>query len=181
LWPVKSRPNSGANRKTLNAPAASGTTPTIARIVPPVPPIAIPATISAPAASGGWLRSILARTVIGAYRRRADLRTADPAELDILISDVADAETVAAAAEDELALRAALRSLAPADRIALVLHDAERWPASEVAELLDVGTEAAHKRIQLARTRLISALSDPASPVVTPRPRSLPRRPHACA
>jgi DNA-directed RNA polymerase specialized sigma24 family protein len=165
----------------LNAPAASGTTPTIARIVPPVPPIAIPATISAPAASGGWLRSILARTVIGAYRRRADLRTADPAELDILISDVADAETVAAAAEDELALRAALRSLAPADRIALVLHDAERWPASEVAELLDVGTEAAHKRIQLARTRLISALSDPASPVVTPRPRSLPRRPRACA
>jgi hypothetical protein len=49
-----------------------------------------------------------------------------------------------------------------------VLHDAEDWPASEVAQLLDVGTEAAHKRIQRARTRLISALADPASPTLTP-------------
>ena len=121
-----------------------------------------------PAASGGWLRSILARTVIDAHRRRADLRTADPSELDRLIPDVGDAATVAAAAEDELALRAALRRLAPADRIALVLHDAEGWPASEVAELLDVGTDAAHKRIQRARTRLISALADPASATLTP-------------
>jgi RNA polymerase sigma-70 factor, ECF subfamily len=121
-----------------------------------------------PAASGGWLRSILARTVIDSHRRRADLTTADPQVLDLLIPDVEDAATVMAAAEDELALRAALRRLAPADRIALVLHDAERWPASEVAELLDVGTEAAHKRIQRARTRLISALADPASPTLTP-------------
>jgi len=121
-----------------------------------------------PAASGGWLRSILARAVIDAHRRRADLTTADPQVLDLLIPDVEDAVTVMAAAEDDLALRAALRRLAPADRIALVLHDAEGWPASDVAELLDVGTEAAHKRIQRARTRLISALADPASPTLAP-------------
>ncbi len=121
-----------------------------------------------PAASGAWLRSILARTVIDAQRRRAALRTADPTQLDMLIPDVADAGTVAAAAEDELALRAALRRLAPADRIALVLHDAEGWSASEVAEVLDVGTEAAHKRIQRARTRLIAALADPVSTALTP-------------
>ena len=121
-----------------------------------------------PAASGGWLRSILARTVTDAHRRRADPTTADPQALDLLIPDVEDAATVLAAAEDELALRAALHRLAPADRIALVLHDTERWPASELAQLLDVGTEAAHKRIQRARTRLISALADPASPTLAP-------------
>jgi RNA polymerase sigma factor (sigma-70 family) len=121
-----------------------------------------------PAASVGWLRSILARTVIDAHRRRADLTTADPQVLDLLIPDVEDAATVVAGAEDDLALRAALRRLAPADRIALVLHDAEGWPATEVAELLDVGTDAAHKRIQRARTRLIAALADPVSPTLTP-------------
>lgn len=49
-----------------------------------------------------------------------------------------------------------------------MLHDAEDWPASEVAQLLDVGTEAAHKRIQRARTRLITALADPAFPTLAP-------------
>jgi DNA-directed RNA polymerase specialized sigma24 family protein len=46
-----------------------------------------------PAASGGWLRSILARTVIDAHRGRADLTTAAPSELDLLIPDVEDAAT----------------------------------------------------------------------------------------
>jgi RNA polymerase sigma-70 factor (ECF subfamily) len=132
-----------------------------------------------PAAAGGWLRSILARTVIDAHRRRADLTTSAPSELDRLIPDVEDAATVASAAEDELALRAALRKLAPADRIALVLHDAEGWPASDVAELLDVRTDTAHKRIQRARTP-ISALANPASPALTP-PASICRNARAHA
>jgi DNA-directed RNA polymerase specialized sigma24 family protein len=40
-----------------------------------------------PAASGGWLRSILAGTVIDCHRRRADLTTADPQVLDLLIPE----------------------------------------------------------------------------------------------
>jgi DNA-directed RNA polymerase specialized sigma24 family protein len=79
------------------------------------------------------------------------------------------------------ALRAALRRLAPADRIALVLHDAEAWAASEAVELLDVWTEAAHKRIQRARTRLISALARPGVTGGHPAGVRLPRRTHACA
>jgi putative transposase len=47
LWPVKSRPSSSANRQTSSAPAAGGPTPTTARIVPPLPPIASPGLISA--------------------------------------------------------------------------------------------------------------------------------------
>jgi RNA polymerase sigma-70 factor (ECF subfamily) len=121
-----------------------------------------------PAAAGGWLRSILARNVVDAHRRRVDLTTADPDELDMLIPDLDDPAAVVAAAEAELTLRAALRKLAPADRIALVLHDAEGWPATQLAELLDVRTDAAHKRIQRARTRLISALADSEAPTLTP-------------
>jgi RNA polymerase sigma-70 factor (ECF subfamily) len=83
--------------------------------------------------------------------------------------DVDDPATVLAAAEDELSLRAALRGLVPADRIAIVLHDAEGWPAAEVGQLLGVGTEAAHKRVQRARARLVAALAEPHSPARRPR------------
>jgi hypothetical protein len=51
LRPRKAAPTSGANRRTSNAPAASGTTPTTAMIVPPVAPIAIPPAIGAPPAT----------------------------------------------------------------------------------------------------------------------------------
>ncbi len=121
-----------------------------------------------PDAAGGWLRRILARRIVDAHRRRADFPVGSPEELDSLIPDVEDPSLVLAAAEDERALRAALRELMPADRIAIVLHDAEGWPAAEVGQLLGVGTEAAHKRVQRARARLIAALAAPHSPAGRP-------------
>jgi hypothetical protein len=110
-------------------------------------------------AAGGWLRSILARSVVDAHRRLAELPAGDVDELDALIPDIEDPAAVLAAAEEEMTLRAALRTLAPADRVAVVLHDAEDWPAAQLAELLGVGADAAHKRVQRARTRLIAALA----------------------
>jgi len=107
--------------------------------------------IREPDASGGWLRRILARRIVDAHRRRADLSVGAAEEFDSLIPDVEDPARVVAAAEDERMLRAALRELTPADRIAIVLHDAEGRPAAEVGRLPDVGTEAAHKRVQRAR------------------------------
>jgi RNA polymerase sigma-70 factor (ECF subfamily) len=121
-----------------------------------------------PGAAGGWLRRILVRRVVDAHRRRADLPAGAPDELEGVMPDVDDPATVLAAAEDGLALRAALRGLVPADRIAIVLHDAEGWPAAEVGELLGVGTEAAHKRVQRARARLVAALAGPHSPARPP-------------
>jgi len=112
-------------------------------------------------AAGGWLRRILARRIVDAHRRRADLPVGAPEEFDSLIPDVEDPAGVVAAAEDERVLRAALRELTPADRIAIVLHDAEGWPAAEVGQLLGVGTEAAHKRVQRARARLVATLAEP--------------------
>lgn len=64
------------------------------------------------AAAAGWLRSILARTVVDAHRRQSDLTTVDPRELDMLIPGVDDSASVVAAAEDDRALRAALRARA---------------------------------------------------------------------
>ena len=48
-----------------------------------------------------------------------------------------------------------------------MLHDAEGWPASEVAQVLDVGTRRPTSASS-ARTRLISAVADPVSPTLTP-------------
>ena len=121
-----------------------------------------------PDAAGGWLRRILARRIVDAHRRRADLPVGAPEEFDNLVPDVEDPALVVGAAEDERVLRAALRELMPADRIALVLHDAEAWPAGEVGELLGVGTEAAHKRVQRARARLLTTLAEPHSPARRP-------------
>jgi len=53
------------------------------------------------------------------------------------------------------------------DRVAVVLHDAEEWSAVELAELLGISTDAAHKRIQRARARLIGALARERNSVAT--------------
>jgi len=123
--------------------------------------------IREPDAGGGWLRRILARRIVDVHRRRADLPVGTAEDPDRLIPDVED-PAVVVAAEDERVLRAALRELTPADRIALVLHDAEEWPAAEVGQLLGVGTEAAHKRVQRARARLVATLAEPPGPARRP-------------
>jgi len=112
-----------------------------------------------PDATGGWLRRIVARRIVDVHRRRADLPVGAAEELDSLIPDVEDPAAVLAAAADERVLRAALRELTPTDRIAIVLHDAEEWPVAKVDELLGIATEAAHKRVQRARARLVATLA----------------------
>jgi RNA polymerase sigma factor (sigma-70 family) len=119
-------------------------------------------------ATGAWLRSILARTVIDRQRRRRDLPMGAPDALESMLPDVAEPSAVVEAAQDEQALRAALRRLSVEDRLAVILHDAEGWQASELAVLLDASTEAAHKRTQRARSRLVQVLAagapDPGCP-----------------
>lgn len=111
-------------------------------------------------AAGAWLRSILTRVVIDRQRRRRDVPAGAPDALESMLPDVAEPGAVIEAAQEESTLRAALRQLSVADRVAVVLADGEGWPAAEVAELLGVSTEAAFKRIQRARSRLVSALAE---------------------
>jgi RNA polymerase sigma-70 factor (ECF subfamily) len=116
-------------------------------------------------AAGAWLRSILARTVLDRQRRRRDLPAGAPDALESMLPDVADPKAVVEAAQDGDALRAALRQLSVEDRLAVVLHDGEGWQAAELARFLGASTEAAHKRIQRARSRLVQALAEgPPSP-----------------
>lgn len=110
-------------------------------------------------AAGAWLRSILTRAVIDRQRRRRDLPVGAPDSLESMLPDVAEPGAVIEAAEDESTLRAALRELSDADRLAVVLHDGEGWPAAEVAALLGASNEATFKRTQRARSRLVSALA----------------------
>ena len=115
-----------------------------------------------PAAASGWLRSILARRVIDRHRRQRETPAGDSVALEeLLLPDVADPAAMLAASESTAAMRAALRSLGSEDRIAVVLHDGEDWTASELAALLGISVEAAHKRVQRARVRLLTALAAP--------------------
>jgi RNA polymerase sigma factor (sigma-70 family) len=132
------------------------------------------------AAAGGWLRVILARSVVDAHRREAARAPRDVDLADVLIADVEDPAAVLEALEDDLAVRAALRELSGADRVAVVLHDAEGWPVAEIAVLLGVGSEAAHKRLQRARVRLIAVVGVARAVAVTePAPGCRDARAHA--
>ncbi|MGC9221768.1 MAG: sigma-70 family RNA polymerase sigma factor [Solirubrobacteraceae bacterium] len=113
-----------------------------------------------PAAAGAWLRSIVAHRAVDLQRRGRDrLVDFDEALEAPLLPDVHDPAAVIAAAEDHAAVRAALRSLSNADRLAVVLHDGEGWSAMEIAQLMQTSVEAAHKRIQRARVRLVTSLA----------------------
>jgi len=110
-------------------------------------------------AQGAWLQRILVRQVIARHRQAIAQAPTEIDRLELLLPDVEDPATALERAHDQAQLRAALRDLGAADRVALVLHDGEGWRAEEVAEILGVGTEAARKRIQRARGRLVVALA----------------------
>jgi RNA polymerase sigma-70 factor (ECF subfamily) len=102
-------------------------------------------------------------------------RTPDPAHIaDVLPADAwitpipdssvidLDADPAEVAAERDtirLAFISALQRLPPRQRAALVLCDVLRWPATEVADLLDTSTASVNSALQRARTTLESAPS----------------------
>lgn len=89
---------------------------------------------------------------------------ADTAVLDL---DADPAEVVAARDTIRLAFISALQLLAPRQRAALVLCDVLRWPAAEVAELLDTTTASVNSALQRARATLAAAPSAEPTPALT--------------
>jgi RNA polymerase sigma-70 factor (ECF subfamily) len=61
--------------------------------------------------------------------------------------------------EDREQLELGLRSLSPADRELLILRDLEGFTSPEVAELLELETEAVKSRLHRARLRFIANLT----------------------
>ena len=95
---------------------------------------------------GAWITPIPDATVI-------DL-TADPADV------AAERDTI------RLAFVGALQQLPATQRAALVLCDVLRWPAADVAELLDTSTASVNSALQRARATLAKApAAEPTSPL----------------
>jgi RNA polymerase sigma factor (sigma-70 family) len=108
---------------------------------------------------GGWLTTVVARVALNQLRARASRREdplddAPPARLHA----VADpAEEAVLADSVGLALLVVLDRLAPAERLAFVLHDLFDVPFDEIAPIVDRSPAAARQLASRARRRVRAA------------------------
>jgi RNA polymerase sigma-70 factor (ECF subfamily) len=108
---------------------------------------------------GGWLTTVVARVALNQLRARAGRREdplddAPPARLHA----VADpAEEAVLADSVGLALLVVLDQLAPAERLAFVLHDLFDVPFDEIAPIVDRSPAAARQLASRARRRVRGA------------------------
>lgn len=114
---------------------------------------------------GGWLTTVVSRVCLDMLRsrasRREELTDTQPAELVGDPDAVVDPEREALLA-DSLgpALLVVLDTLAPAERLAFVLHDLFAVPFDEVATIVGRSPEAARQLASRARRRVQGAASD---------------------
>jgi RNA polymerase sigma-70 factor (TIGR02960 family) len=102
-----------------------------------------------------------------------EVRWLQPAPDSLLSATTSDPATVVAARETmRLAFVAALQILPPRQRAVLILRDVLRWPAAEVAALLDLSVAAVNSALQRAHARL-PADSDALAPPSEQRQREL--------
>lgn len=116
---------------------------------------------------GGWLTTVVGRVCLDQLRARTSRRedALDTHVADPIVSreDVIDPEQEALLAESVgLALLVVLDRLAPAERIAFVLHDLFDVPFEEIAPIVGRSPTAARQLASRARRRVrgTSALSD---------------------
>jgi RNA polymerase sigma-70 factor (ECF subfamily) len=111
---------------------------------------------------GGWLTTVTARVCLNMLRSR---RTKREQPLDVHVPDpiVQRAESVEPEHEAVLAdsvglaLLVVLETLAPAERLAFVLHDMFAVPFDEIAEMVDRSPEATRQLASRARRRVQGA------------------------
>ena len=110
---------------------------------------------------GGWLTTVVARVCLNMLRSRSTRREEplDPPGRDIAgRDDEADPEHEAVLADSVgLALLVVLDTLAPAERLAFVLHDMFAVPFDEIATILDRSPAAARQMASRARARVQGA------------------------
>ncbi|PDT20810.1 sigma-70 family RNA polymerase sigma factor [Rhizobium hidalgonense] len=106
---------------------------------------------------GGWLTTVVARICLDMLRTRKTRRE-EPLEMPIhaVIADPAnDPERAAAFAESVgLALLVVLQTLAPAERVAFVLHDMFDLPFDEIASIIGRSSAATRQLASRARRRV---------------------------
>src|ERR671912_511287 len=108
---------------------------------------------------GGWLTTVVGRVCLNMLRSRGSRREEPLAAHvpDPIVSrdDVFDPEHDALLADSVgLALLVVLETLAPAERLAFVLHDIFAVPFDEIAPIVDRSPEAARQLASRARRRV---------------------------
>jgi RNA polymerase sigma factor (sigma-70 family) len=123
---------------------------------------------------GGWLTTVVARValnMLSARKAKREMplegRLPDPV---VSTDDAVDPEQEALIADSVgLALLVVLETLAPAERLAFVLHDMFAVPFDEIARIVDRSPEAARKLASRARRRVQGETSVPDADLATQR------------
>jgi RNA polymerase sigma-70 factor (ECF subfamily) len=106
---------------------------------------------------GGWLTTVTARICLDHLRARM-LRPEEPLDDTELSGDLGDPEEAAVLADSVgVALLVVLDTLAPAERLAFVLHDLFNVPFREIAAVVNRSPEAAKMLASRARRRIRTA------------------------
>lgn len=111
---------------------------------------------------GGWLTTVVARVCLDQLRSRAARREAPmdsyvPDPIVSLEGEGNPEEEALVADSVGLALLVVLETLAPAERLALVLHDVFGVPFEEIGAMVDRSPEAARQLASRARRRVQGA------------------------
>jgi RNA polymerase sigma-70 factor (ECF subfamily) len=115
---------------------------------------------------GGWLTTVVARVSLNVLRSRGvrreeplDVHVPDPV---VSAADGVDPEHEALLADSVgLALLTVLETLAPAERLAFVLHDMFGVPFDDIAAIVDRSPEAARQLASRARRRVRGSAPTP--------------------
>jgi RNA polymerase sigma-70 factor (ECF subfamily) len=122
---------------------------------------------------GGWLTTVVARVCLDMLRSRTSRREEPMGERvpePAADRDGADPEQQAVLAEGiGLALLVVLDTLAPAERVAFVLHDLFAVPFDQIAPVVGRSPSAAKMLASRARRRVQGAAPDPAADLVRQR------------
>jgi RNA polymerase sigma-70 factor (ECF subfamily) len=111
---------------------------------------------------GGWLTTVVARVCLDMLRARKSRREESIARVpDPIVSRADPANEAQLADSIGLALLVVLETLAPAERLAFVLHDLFGMPFEEIAPIVDRTPAAARQLASRARRRVQAA---PAAP-----------------
>ncbi len=115
---------------------------------------------------GGWLTTVVARVCLDMLRSRKSRREEplDPRVHDLIVSreDGIDPEHQVLLADSVgLALLVVLETLAPAERVAFVLHDMFDLPFDEIAPIVGRSPAAARQLASRARRRVQGAATAP--------------------
>jgi RNA polymerase sigma factor (sigma-70 family) len=110
----------------------------------------------------GWLTTVVARICLDMLRARTsrheepfDLRAADPGAADPVAGDPGDPESEAVLADSVgLAMLIVLDTLAPAERVAFVLHDMFDLPFDQIAGITGRSPAAARQLASRGRRRV---------------------------